>query len=364
MLAEFFRVAWQSTASPDEVLAARRRAAAENLSEPGRVPPAQIAIQGERIVGYCGSLAVRFWNGHEERAAYWAKGLMVLEEYRNGPIGFQLVKDLSKTSPLMGSFTVNPASNKLFAALGYRDRGALPNRIRPLRLRRIFGHADPALLGTSGMRGVVGRAARVMQLTGLPTLAGAVLDAGLHVVSPSAGGDVVTATDAVVSVPELDALWQRTRERLPAATVRDGRGLVQRYGDGASHPDYRAVTVHRGGTLVGVAYVRRPRIPGDPRLGGIRVASLSDLLAEPTDVGAITALLAGSERCGVALTADALICSVTYAPLAALLKRRGYVNAPSNVHFFLKTPAADTSWAASVDQWWLSRGDSEADANF
>ena len=63
MLAEFFRVAWQSTASPDEVLAARKRAATENLSEPGRVPPAQIAIQGDRIVGYCGSLAVRFWNG-------------------------------------------------------------------------------------------------------------------------------------------------------------------------------------------------------------------------------------------------------------------------------------------------------------
>lgn len=362
MLAEFFRVAWQSTASPDEVLAARQRAAAENLSEPGRVPPAQIAIQGGRIVGYCGSIPARFWDGNAESPAYWAKGLMVLEEFRNGPVGFQLLKDLSKGLDLAAAFTVNPASNRLFAALGYRDIGALPNRIKPLRLGRIFATADLATVSPALARRHTAFALRAVRATGLPGAAGFLADQAIKVAMPitrwaSVIGDRVSAR-------EIEDLWFRVRPTLPAATVRDGRAMIARYGDGLSDPSYQFVSIRERDALKALAVIRRPRKDGDPRLGGIRVASLSDLLVAPTDRPVLDALLGGSERCAVSLGADAILCSATFSSLAPLLQRRGYLTRASNVRFFLKARGREAEWPVEVSRWWLARGDSDADAAF
>ena len=90
-VAEFIRAVWNPSAT-----AARRCVAvgggALNTAEPGVPPPTWIALQAGRVLGYVTTIPVRFWDGERSWPAYWIKGLMVLPEYRNGPIGYAVMK--------------------------------------------------------------------------------------------------------------------------------------------------------------------------------------------------------------------------------------------------------------------------------
>src|SRR5512138_1676861 len=50
-----------------------------------------LLIEG-RLAGYIGTLPVRFWDGVQEHSGHWMKGLMVLPQYRNGGIGFLVLR--------------------------------------------------------------------------------------------------------------------------------------------------------------------------------------------------------------------------------------------------------------------------------
>ena len=363
MLAAFYRIAWQSATSSEEVARSRRQSALDNQAKPGFPLPAVVAIQRGQIVGYCGTLAVRFWNGKEVFPAYWAKGLMVLPEFRNGPIGFLLLKELTKSAPLMGAFTVNPASNRLFGALGYRDAGPLPNRFKPLSLAGALIHLDPAALPTSRIPPIALGLFGLARQTGLTQVVGAVLDVVLRSFMPRPSRTLSIGAQVRVEARELDVLWRRAASELSAASVRDAQSLLLRYGDGISNPQYRYVTVRREGELVALAVVKVPRAEGDARLAGIRVACLSDLLVVPSDLPARTAVLAGAEACARDLGADALWCSASADFMTPTLVRRGYISVASNVHFYLRSSQGGDAWMQPVTSWWLMRGDSEADGN-
>jgi hypothetical protein len=366
MLAVFFRCIWDATATPESIIASRATQAAENQSEPGKPLPAAVAIQGERIIGYCGSIAVRWWDGASECSGYWAKGFMVLPEFRNGPLGFMILKELSRSSPLMAAMTVNPASNRLFAAQGYRDMGPLPNRVRPLSVSCILGHIDLQQAAAGRIPHWVARTFRLLQHTRLPTLAGLLADLALRGLSPKPDVRLRIDFDATVDETQIDDLWQHCRTAYLAAPVRDGKAMLLRYDSNsrADNKSYCAVAVYRDNTLRGLAWVRRPREQGDPRLGGLRMASLSDLLVQPDDLPAINALLAAAEACAASLGAEAILCSASHIALAKALRRRRYVSIAANVHFFMRGDPASGAWPSTVDQWWLARGDSEADAVF
>ena len=366
MLAVFFRCIWDATATTESIIASRAALAAANQSEPGKPPPAAVAIQGERIIGYCGSIAVRWWDGANECSGYWAKGFMVLPEFRNGPLGFMILKELSRSSPLMAAMTVNPASNRLFAAQGYRDMGPLPNRIRPLKLGRILGHINLQQAGAGRLPGWTLRAYGLLQKTRLPTLAGWLADLVLRGSSPKPHATLRINSNATVDQAQIDDLWLRCRTAYPAAPVRDGKAMLLRYDSNSQEADklYRAVSVYRDGKLVALGWVRRPREQGDPRLGGLRMASLSDLLVRPDDLPAINALLAAAEACAASLGAEAILCSASHIALTKPLRQRRYVSIAGNVHFFMRGEPAVGAWPSTVEQWWLARGDSEADAVF
>ena len=366
MLAEFFRCTWDSAATSESILSSRASQARDNQAEPGKPLPAAVAIQGDRIIGYCGSIAVRWWNCDQALPGYWAKGFMVLPEFRNGPLGFMILKELSRSAPLMAAMTVNPASNRLFAAQGYRDLGALPNRIRPLSFRRIFSRVNLQQIGAGRLPVWTQRLGTLLQKTGLLTLAGIVADGVLVLLTPRRDSSLHCQLDAQVDASDIDLLWQQCRSGLQAATVRDGRALMQRYDCSNRSPErtYRTVAVYRDQQLVALGWVRSPRLQGDPRLGGLRMASLSDLLVHPQDSSAIAALLGATEACASSLGADAILCSASHNALAKPLRQRRYVSIAGNVHFFMRGEPADHPWPATVDQWWLARGDSEADAVF
>src|SRR6266540_1593515 len=95
-IAAFYRETWSPDATAESVVAARRQAAAENVVEPGEAPPLALVLDRSRVIACCGSIPQRLWDGVAEHPAYCVKGLMVLPEYRNGPIGFLVGKALAE----------------------------------------------------------------------------------------------------------------------------------------------------------------------------------------------------------------------------------------------------------------------------
>ena len=95
-IAEFIQLVWDGTATPESVVAARAEGAKRNTVEPGVAPPTYIALQAGRVLGYVTSIPIRLWDGERDWGAYWIKGLMVHPEFRNGPIGYLLLKAATK----------------------------------------------------------------------------------------------------------------------------------------------------------------------------------------------------------------------------------------------------------------------------
>ena len=132
-VAEFFRQVWDPAATEESVRAGRLGAMQSNPFQPGQDIPTVLFLQDGKVLGYVSSIPVSLWNGAGEQPAFWVKGLMVLPEHRNGPIGYYLVKELLKKMPCALSLTVAPASRRLFQSLGFHELGMLTNQLRILR---------------------------------------------------------------------------------------------------------------------------------------------------------------------------------------------------------------------------------------
>ncbi len=362
-LAEFFRNTWDPASTAEKVTEGRARGAAENISEPGIPPPTFIAIQGDRIIGYCSTLPLRLWAKGVSRSAYWAKGLMVLPEFRGGPIGYHVLAALTKSMPLVAAVTVAEGSKRLFGALGYRDFGAIPNLVRPTQYRLALTQIRPKRLGAEGrlLKLALG-AAELGRTSGAAYMAGLALDGASSLFFREIRGHSEVSVSDSVQRDEIDPLWDKVKQRLSALPVRDYLSWKARYGLGSSS-DYSYITVRRDGELTGVALVKTPKAEGDSRLAGLRMASISDILVSPDDP-ALPLLLQASEARAAQLGAGAVILSATDRSLLDAARRRGYIRRPGNIHFFLKTPPEESWWPADLSSWWLTRGDGESDASF
>ncbi len=369
-LAAFYRIAWGGDVTAESILASRRRAAAENTAKLGEPPPTVIVLEGDRVIGHCGSIAQRLWDGVAEHPAYWVKGLMVLPEYRSGPVGFLAVKELSAQLPRAAALVVAPAARRLFSALGYADLGALPNWVRPLRAARLAQRLDVAGLGLGLPRWLV-VGTEIAKRVGLARLAGAAAGAALDLAAAATRRPARRFATACAPEPpsreDLDDVWHATRRGLGASPVRDGLYLRWRFGHGAEQAGgnpYEFVTARDRERLVGVAVVRRPRAIGDPRLRGLQLSTISDLVYSPERADVGLALLSGVARAARTAGADAILSTTSHRALAPLLRRQGYVRIPGNVHFLMHDRTAGARWPSDVGSWWLVRGDSGADDVF
>jgi len=366
-LAAFYRAAWGGDVTAEAVLAARRQAAAENSAAPGEVPPTAIVLEGTRVLGYCGSIPHRLWDGVAEHPAYWVKGLMVLPEYRRGPIGFLVGKELATQLPRATALVVAPAARRLFSALGYTDLGAVTNFVRPLRLASLARRLDPAELGL-GLPRWLAASVRVAQRVGVASLAGAIGGLALRLTAAARGrAPARLTTRCAAELPsgeELDELWRGARRGMAAGPVRDGTYLRWRYG--AEGRRYSFISARDGTRLVGVAVLLSPKASPDARLRGVRAATISDIVFAPERADVGLALLAGVERAAGSAEggADAVLCTTSHRALARLLSRRAYVPLAGNVPFFLRDVSGSRRWPSDLASWWLARGDSAADDVF
>jgi hypothetical protein len=344
------------------------RSAAENPSSPGADLPATAFVKDGAVIGYIGTIPVTFWNGADEVRGHWLKGFMVLEEFRSGPVGFAVLKELLKHIGVSGIITVAPPARRLFGAVGYKDCGTLPNYLTPLRPARIARSLDIAALGL-GLPSWLDRSARIAQQVGLAGLGGIFAGGALSVLRTTRGRTRGLSIDASGLLPtdaELDALWSDVRSSFAAGAVRDGAFLPWRY---APQPaaTYEAATIRERTSpnkVVAIAVVRRPTESPDPRLRGIKVASLSDMLFRADAIGAGLAAVAGAERIARRMGADALLCTASHPAIQEVLRRRSFLRLPGNVHLMIRDPKGAAGLSVDAQAWWVTRGDASSDEVF
>jgi hypothetical protein len=365
-LAEFYTAAWGQKVSADGVRRTRATTAAANFVSPGETPPTFLFLTGNRAVGYLGTIPVRFAvPGSPDQPAHWLKGLWVLPEQQNGPVGFLVLREATRHVGMAMAMVVELAARRLFQAHGFTDLGPLPNDLKLLASGRILRRLDLAAVGLGRFPGWVRRSARVVQWPPLAVLGGGITDGAIRLWSGirGRGTRVDVGPPELPARSELDRLFERLRPGFGASVVRDGAYLEYRYG-GRRAREYLVVPLRVKNDLQALAVVRRPSGTGDPRLRGIRVAVLSELLYPVSDRGMGCALLAAAEHGAQELGADALLVSATHAAVRPLLRRRAYLPLPRNVHFMVRMPAGGPALPRALGSFWLTRGDSEADEAF
>lgn len=362
-LAEFMRAAWGAAATPEGIRRARKRAESENRVTPGKPPPAFLFLDGETVAGHVGTMPTFLWSGGREAPVHWIKGLMVLPRYQNGPVGFMLLKEAISRIDHAMALVVDRAACRLFEALGFKDLGVLPNTLRLIDPTRVLRHLDLNALGLA-RGGWMKSAVSIAQLGVVTSLAGTIGSAGIGLWTALRGryGNARIETGHEPDPDQCTELWERMRSELAASPTRDGRYVHARYR--GERDDYRWAAVLEGDTLAGLAVVRCPSKRGDPRLKGIRVATLSELLYRPSDTRTGLAVLAAAEETAREVGADALLATTSHRLLAPLLRRRAFLTIPGNLHFLLRVPPGGEAPPADLASWWLTRGDSRADDTF
>jgi hypothetical protein len=364
-LATFFLAAWGDGAGAASIRASRKAAAAANPVEPGADIPAVAYFRDDVVLGYLTTIPVMFWNGEAELPGHWLKGFMVLPEHRGGPVGFAVLKEMLRHVTVSGIMTVAEPARRLFKAVGYADCGVLPNYVTIIRPEKVAQKIDIANLGL-GLPSWMDQGARVAQRTGLAWAAGIAARGALSGLRAVRSGGHQLRVETGGSLPsreEVDALWHAARGGIRAAAVRNWAMLSWRYAPSLNGA-YESVNVYQGETLRAVAIVRRPRGESDPRLRGIRMATVSDVLFANDDARAGLAAFAAAEDVAKRMEADAILCSTTHPTIVSVLGRRAYVRLPGNVHLMLRDPKNAAKLATDASTWWVMRGDAGSDDVF
>jgi len=359
-LAAFFREVWDQTATAERVSTAMQQAAAANLAEPGVEVPTTVVLADDRIVGYCSSLPIQLWNGSVSHPGYWVKGLMVLPEYRNGPIGYVVLKELAGRLRRSVALTVATASVRLFEAVGYANLGVVPNYLSILRPHRLASRAPVASL-EHRLPAVVVRAVRLAQRSGLAGVGGGAVGLGVRaatgIYALSRIGLTVDYSDRLPSFNDLDSLWLSARRSGWSGVARDARYLVQRYaGD-----RYHFVTVRERGTLRALAVLKAPREQPDERVRGLSLGALSDLVVRHGDFRGAIVATRGAAAVARDLGGDVLLASTSSRWIGRLLMSQAWLPVPGNLHFLVRETDSARPWPKRLDGWWLMRGDMESD---
>lgn len=365
-VADFISKVWSSI-SVEEIRRNWAKEAATNPVYPGEASPAFAFFSDDVIIGYIGTIPTRFWDGENVITAYWMKGFWVLEEYRDGPVGFFLLKKAMEHLDLAGVLTVASASRRLFEGVGFINYGKLNNHLALVNPSKVLRSIDLKKLGISELPKWFSLVFNVLQRSHLAGLSGFLFGVLIAIWKKCfllrSGRYQLSLEHNVKNTSQVTALWESVSQELGGASVRDGSYFPWRY-DETTEGSYSYAMIHNGDNLSGLAVVRHPAEGGDERLSGLKVASLSDIIYSPNDKCVGLAVLAGAEKLAKKLGADALICSVSHQQLTPLLLKAGYFKLPGNVYFLLRNPDNKYIVPKKLTDWWITRGDASSDETF
>jgi hypothetical protein len=364
-IAEFMRSAgWDANATPDTVREWLRTAAAQNPFEPGAGPPLVGVFIGPLLVACLTSIPTRFWNGREFAAAHWLKGFWVLEQHRDGLIGYLLLKEMLKHVGLAASMPAALGPRRLSVALGMLDLGTVRNYIEPLRIARILRKLDSRLLELNGVPKSASIALKIAKIPPVAYAVEALITLGLAAARlPSVlAVRALTAQlgEQLPSEADLDSLWDRARGAGSCCASRSGAYLRWRYQRGANGR-YWFASCWRQAELVGLAVLQHPERLDDPRLAGLMIGSVVDLVLDARCPDALPSMLGAARRWARSLNYDALLLTLSHLALRGPVLRGGYVPMPGNIHLMLRDPGGKHGLSPNLDAWMVTRGDAWSD---
>jgi hypothetical protein len=365
-IAEFFRAAgWDPHATPEGAREMLRTLATENPFEPGTEPPTVGAFAGTRLAGFVTTIPTRFWNGKEHTAGHWLKGYTVLEEFRNGPIAYLLLKEMMRHVGLVASMPVPLGARQLSTVLGMRDLGAVHDYITPLRPARILRKLDLSRFEhLNAVPPVVSVAIKVAKIPPFAYPLGAVIAGGLAAVRlrgmVSARRMTSQLKDQLPGEAALDSLWARAQHAKTHSATRSGAYLRWRYGRGV-HGHYCFASAWRGEDLVGLAVLAHPQRPDDSRIAGLGIGSVVDLVLDPGCPAALASVLGVARRWARSSNYDALLLTASHGSLRGPMHRAGYLKLPGNIHLLLRDPGGRYGYTTDLDAWMVTRGDAWGD---
>jgi len=365
-IAEFFRAAaWDPHATPEGAREMLRALAAENPFEPGKEPPTVGIFVGTRLAGFVTTIPTRFWNGKEHTAGHWLKGYTVLEEFRNGPIAYLLLKEMMKHVGLVASMPAQLGARQLSTALGMRDLGAVRDYITPLRPARILRKLDISRFEhLNALPSAVSVAVKVAKIPPFAYALGAVITGGLTALRlPSMVSARRVTTQLKEQLPgeaALDSLWTRAQRAKSHSATRSGAYLRWRY-ERSAQGRYCFASAWRGEDLVGLAVLAHPQRPDDSRIAGLGIGSVVDLVLDPDCPAALPGVLGVARRWARSANYDALLLTASHGALRGPLLRAGYLQIPGNIHLLLRDPGGRYGFSTDLDAWMVTRGDAWGD---
>jgi hypothetical protein len=365
-IAEFFRAAsWDPNATPEGTREMLQALAAKNPFEPGKEPPTVGVFVGTRLAGFVTTIPTRFWNGKEHKSGHWLKAYTVLEEFRNGPIAYLLLKEMMKHVSLVASMPAPLGARQLSTALGMRDLGAVRDYITPLRPARILRKLDISRFEhLSALSPAVSVAVKVAKFPPFAYVIGAVITVGLVALrlpsTLSARRVTIQLTEELPEEAALDGLWARAQRAKNHSATRSGVYLRWRY-ERSAQGHYCFASAWRGEDLVGLAVLAHPQRPDDTRIAGLGIGSVVDLILDPDRPEALPGLLAVARRWARSSSYDALLLTASHGALRGPLLRAGYLQMPGNIHLLLRDPGGKYGFSTDLDAWMVTRGDAWGD---
>ena len=205
-------------------------------------------------------------------------------DVRHGTLGLRMIRDMLKKRPLLYSWGHGGDDQPVVQMLRKMSWLLHPTPfcllvVKPFRFLRLN-----AQLRKSAARRVV---LDVAAYSGLGWLGLRAMHALLRL-KAGGGGFSATATEVAEFGPWADELWNRCKGSYRAIAVRDAASMNALAPQGAWPPVTR-LRVELPGQVIGWALVMDTQMMGEHRFGDLRVGSIVDCLAEPTDAGEVVA---------------------------------------------------------------------------
>jgi hypothetical protein len=283
-----------------------------------------LALDGDEVRGGFALRRQPFWLGGEVREVANYQGPLSegLWDRRSMMAGVQMLRAALREQPLLYALGMGGMTQplpKLLAAAGWK-MAPVPFRFKVLRPTTFLRQIQP--LRRTPTRALLLDTAAV---TGAGSLAFHTLQWLRTKRQPVAGLDCEV-------VPEYglwaDEIWQRAKDGLALAAIRDQVTQNILFGDGG--PKNQTLRCTRKGRDIGWAVVRSTAMTGDKYFGNMRVGSLVDALALP---GQESAVLALAIRRLHTLGSDLVVTNQTHSHWLSALANAGFFSGPSNFIF-------------------------------
>jgi GNAT superfamily N-acetyltransferase len=314
-------------------------------------------VDGDRVVGQIAVQKALLQVEGETYEAGWAVDIMILSSHRGAGLGHRLHKAVVNDVDILLSLTMAEASRRMAQREGCVTPAAVLQLTRWARLDAVS--VQRYLLARTAHHRWAHKAARLCCSAFrfhfmFPRLANPVLRLR-NLVKRSArqpGAAAIVEVDRFG--PEIDELWERTRQDYPVIFPRDMQFLNWRFVD-CPDLNYRRFVAERDGRTVGYVVLRRANPVELPQ--GIIV----DLYAARQDTQTIAELV----RHSIAFfgdTVSAVDCGTSIVEFAAVLRKHGFFRTRAHHPTCVcRDPALRDRLARLGNEWFLSKGDQDWD---